>query len=195
MNNRTARIRKGDKYYYFEEYDVTSVDQGDQGETNVLVPTGTPAELPVGITFDVKVNVGNDGKTVLLGMKPAIVEFRGWENYLTGGSESDDSDSSSGSDSSGVLTPIKLPRTHEQTVMTTVEVSSGQTVIMGGMITNSKSNNVKKIPFLGDLPLLGLLFRRTEDTTIPTNLLIFVTATVVSNSGEYLDIRQPSSAQ
>ncbi len=195
MNNRTARIRKGDKYYYFEEYDVTSVDQGDQGETNVLVPTGTPAELPVGITFDVKVNVGNDGKTVLLGMKPAIVEFRGWENYLTGDSDSDDNDSGSGSESSGALTPIKLPRTHEQTVMTTVEVTSGQTVIMGGMITNSKSKNVKKIPFLGDLPLLGFLFRRTEDTTIPTNLLIFVTASVVSNSGEYLEIRQPSSAQ
>ena len=191
MNNRTARIRKGDKYYYFEEYDITNVDQGDQGESNVLVPTGSPAELPVGITFDVKVNVGNDGKTVLLGLKPAIVEFRGWENYLTGGSGSDDSDSGS----SGALTPIKLPRTHEQTVMTTVEVSSGQTVIMGGMITNSKSKNVKKIPFLGDIPMLGFLFRRTEDTTIPTNLLIFVTATVVSNSGEYLDVRQPSSVK
>ena len=63
------------------------------------------------------------------------------------------------------------------------------------MITNSKIKNVKKIPFLGDLPLLGFLFRRTEDTTIPTNLLIFVTATVVSNSGEYLDVRQPSSAK
>ncbi len=188
MNNRTARIRKGDKYYYFEEYDVTTVDQGDQGEINVLVPTGSPAELPVGITFDVKVNIGNDGKTVLLGMKPAIVEFRGWENYLTSGSGGDSASSS------GAMTPVKLPRTHEQTVMTTVEVSSGQTVIMGGMITNSKGKNVKKIPFLGDLPLLGFLFRRTEDTAIPTNLLIFVTATVVSNSGEYLDVR-PSDAQ
>jgi type IV pilus assembly protein PilQ len=186
MNNRTARIRKGDKYYYFEEYDISSVDQGDMGESNVLVPTGTPAELPVGITFDVKVNIGNDGKTVLLGLKPAIVEFRGWENYLTGGTGDGDNDSSS---TSGILTPVKLPRTHEQTVMTTVEVSSGQTVIMGGMITNSKSENVKKIPLLGDLPLVGFFFRRTENTSIPTNLLIFVTATVVSNRGEYLDVR------
>ncbi len=188
MNNRTARIRKGDKYYYFEEYDISTVDQGDMGETNVLVPTGTPAELPVGITFDVKVNIGNDGRTVLLGLKPAIVEFRGWENYLTGGTNDGDNDSSSTS-TSGMLTPVKLPRTHEQTVMTTVEVSSGQTVIMGGMITNSKSENVKKIPLLGDLPLVGFFFRRTENTNIPTNLLIFVTATVVSNRGEYLDVR------
>ncbi|MFA6930316.1 MAG: hypothetical protein WCT05_08315 [Lentisphaeria bacterium] len=193
MNNRTARIRKGDKYYYFEEYDVTTVDKGDlRGEIDVLVPTGTPTELPVGITFDVKVNIGNDGKTVLLGLKPAIVEFRGWENYLTAGDSEEEEDSDTDSTSSG-LSQIKLPRTHEQTVMTTVGVSSGETVIMGGMITNSKNSNVKKIPFLGDLPLLGILFRRTETTSIPTNLLIFVTATVVNNSGEYLKVRSPSA--
>jgi type IV pilus assembly protein PilQ len=87
------------------------------------------------------------------------------------------------------MTPIKLPRTHEQVIMTSVEVNSGETVILGGLINNTKTNNQKKVPFLGDLPLLGALFRRTETSSIPTNLLIFVTANVVSNSGEYLQVQ------
>ncbi|NMA43104.1 MAG: type II secretion system protein GspD [Oligosphaeraceae bacterium] len=194
LNNRTARLRKGDKYYYFEEYDVSSVDRGDQGTIEVLVPTGKPAELPVGITFDVKVNVGNDGKTVLLGLKPAIMEFKGWENYLVADDTSEGEGESNNnknkkSDNDDALTPIKLPRTHEQVIMTSVEVASGETVILGGLINNVKTKNQKKVPFLGDLPLLGVLFRRTETTSIPTNLLIFVTANVVSNSGQYMQVR------
>lgn len=180
MNNRQARIRKGDKLYYFEEYDVESVDKGDAGEQNVLVPSGTPTELPIGLTFDVNVNIGNDGKTVLLGLKPEIVEFKGWESYLTSGDDDDD-DSSSSSE----LTQIKLPHTYEQSVVTTVGVASGQTVVLGGMLENKKSKNVKKVPLLGDLPFIGFLFKHEETTHTPVNLLIFITATVINDRGEY----------
>jgi type IV pilus assembly protein PilQ len=188
MNNRTARIRKGNTYYYFEEYDTATVDKGDaRGDVEVLVPTGTPVELPVGITFDVKVNIGNDGKTVLLGLKPSIVSFLGWEDYISAGSEDEDEDEDE--EGSTTVGQIRLPRIHEQVAMTTVGVSSGETVVMGGMIDNSSSRNIKKVPFLGDLPLIGFLFRRTETMNIPTNLLIFVTAKVISPSGEYLNVR------
>ncbi|MBO4513524.1 MAG: hypothetical protein J5746_12240, partial [Victivallales bacterium] len=86
LNNRQARIRKGDKLFYFEDYDVESIDRGDMhGTDQILVPSGSPTELPIGLTFDVKVNVGNDGKTILLGLKPEIVELKKWENYLTTG--------------------------------------------------------------------------------------------------------------
>ena len=71
MNNRQARIRKGDKLYYFEDYDVESIDRGDEhGTDQILVPSGSPTELPIGLTFDVNVNVGNDGRTIMLGLKP-----------------------------------------------------------------------------------------------------------------------------
>ena len=128
MNNRQARIRKGDKLYYFEEYDVESIDGGDNGDSQVLVPSGTPTELPIGLTFDVNVNVGNDGKTILLGLKPEIVEFKGWETYMTTGDDDDDDDNSS---DGAELTQIKLPRTYEKSLITTVGVSSGQTVVLG----------------------------------------------------------------
>ncbi|MBR4673326.1 MAG: hypothetical protein IKP00_02585 [Victivallales bacterium] len=191
MNNRQARIRKGDKLYYFEEYDVESINGGDNGDSQVLVPSGTPTELPIGLTFDVNVNVGNDGKTILLGLKPEIVEFKGWETYMTTGDDDDDNDSNSNSSSGNAeLTQIKLPRTYEKSLITTVGVSSGQTVVLGGMLENSKSKIVKQVPFLGDIPLLGWLFRHSETTYMPTNLLIFVTATVINDRGEYVDIEE-----
>lgn len=188
MNNRQARIRKGSNLYYFEEYDVGVLDRGDEkGTENMVVPTGTPTKLPVGLTFDVRPNIGNDGKTIMLGLKPEIVEFEAWESYLSAvdGNDNDDDD-----DDTQIGT-IKLPRTHEQSVVTTVSISSGQTVVLGGLLENKKSKSVKKIPLLGDLPLIGFLFRHEEKTSTPINLLIFVTATVINDKGEFVQIAEP----
>ncbi len=186
MNNRTARIRKGENVYYFEEYDVESIDRGDRGTEEVLVPSGSPTELPLGITFSVRVNIGNDGKTVMLGLNPQVLELLKWEDYTTSGSSSSGNNNNSSSSSSTSLTQIKLPRTKEQSVTTTVTVASGQTVVMGGMIDRTDSTTVKKIPLLGDLPLLGVFFRHTEVTSEPKNLLIFVTATIINDHGEFV---------
>ncbi|MFA6815773.1 MAG: hypothetical protein WCS73_05710, partial [Lentisphaeria bacterium] len=191
LNNRTARLRKGMKYYYFEEYDVESMDNGDSNTSYVLVPSGSPTELLTGITFEVKVNVGNDGQTILLGLKPELVKLDGWESYTTTSSDDDDSSSDSSTDTSSdssSLSQVKLPRVYEQTVSTSVGVLSGETVVLGGMVDNRSSKTVNKIPFFGDLPLIGFFFRHTEITSVPINLLIFVTANVVSERGEYLKV-------
>ena len=89
---------------------------------------------------------------------------------------------------------MKLPRTHEQSVTTTVGVQSGETVVLGGMIEQSKKHTVKKIPLLGDLPFIGWLFRRTTTENEPVNLLIFVTATVINDRGEYVRTRAEGEA-
>ncbi len=189
MNNRTARIRKGDKLYYFEEYDTATIDRGDQGEQQTLVPTGSPTELPVGITLDVRVNIGNNGKSILMGLKPEVVNFIQWESYSYVNSDDDDDDGDN------TMAQIKLPRTHEQMVATTVGVESGETVVLGGLLENSKSKEVRKIPILGDLPLVGFLFRRTIRNVEPTNLLIFVTARVINERGEYVKVIDKEEAE
>lgn len=189
MNNRQARIRKGDKLYYFEDYDVESIDRGDtHGTDQILVPSGSPTELPIGLTFDVKVNVGNDGRTVLLGLKPEIVELKKWENYLTTGDDDDDDDDDDDSDSgNSELTSIKLPHTYEQSIVTTVSVASGQTVVLGGMLEHKKTRTVQKVPILGDIPILGWLFQHKMEQSIPMNLLVFVTATVINDQGQFVE--------
>ena len=190
MNNRTARIRKGDKLYYFEEYDTASIDMGDQGTRTTLVPTGSPTELPIGLTLDVRVNIGNDMKTIMLGLKPEIVKFIKWESYNYVNSDDDDDD-----DDDDTMAQIKLPRTNEQMIATSVEVQSGETVVLGGLLEQTKSNEVRKIPLLGDLPIIGFLFRRTIKSYEPKNLLIFVTARIINSRGEFVKVREDGLAE
>ena len=185
LNNRTARIRKGDKLYYFEEYTVQSIDQGDKGVNQILVPRGKPVTLQTGITVDVKVNIGNDLQTISLGLKPEIINFLDWEDYTSVQTQAQDKTTVT------QVTSIKLPRTHEQGIATSATIKSGETVILGGMVENSKTRTVKQIPILGSLPLIGVLFRHTEIRETPTNLLIFVKATILNEKGEFVVYTPP----
>ena len=122
------------------------------------------------------------------------MEFEDWEKYITSGDDDDDDDSSSSdSTSDSGLSQIKLPRTKEQSLVTTVSVASGQTVVLGGMLENNKNKTIKKVPILGDIPLLGYLFRHEEVTQQPSNLLIFITATVINDKGEYVVVSEEES--
>lgn len=71
---------------------------------------------------------------------------------------------------------------------TRVVVQDGMTAVIGGMMEDSKTENVKKIPLLGDIPLLGALFRRTVSKTVKTELMIFLTAYVVEHPTEVKNI-------
>jgi len=63
--------------------------------------------------------------------------------------------------------------------------------VIGGLIKDESLNTIKKVPFLGDIPLLGLLFTRkeigsSENPTEKTDLLIFVTARIIKDSSDPL---------
>ena len=84
--------------------------------------------------------------------------------------------STSGGEGSVSLTEYPVVATRE--AETQVMVKSGQTVVIGGMIRESKKTTQLKVPFLGSIPLLGILFRRDTVSTEKIELLIFMTATV-----------------
>jgi len=188
VNNQSARIRKGDKMYYFEEYEVQSVDEGQEGTSNELAPTGSPTELELGITLNVNVNIGNDGETIMLSLQPEIKQFQKWLNFTTSGSSDGENDTGTDAEQPGGL--VSLPMVDESTVQTTVVVKSGETVVLGGMLQTKKNSTIRKIPILGDVPLIGPLFRHTEEAEEPEHLLIFVTGTVINDSGEFVEVRR-----
>lgn len=66
-----------------------------------------------------------------------------------------------------------------QRIGTQVLVNNGETVVLGGIFQHSITNSVDKVPLLGDLPLLGALFRRSYENVDKSELLIFVTPKVV----------------
>lgn len=67
------------------------------------------------------------------------------------------------------------PTTASRKATTTVSMPGGETFVIGGLIRDDKTTLVKKIPLLGDIPLLGQLFQFKRDRTEKTNLLLFIT--------------------
>ena len=81
---------------------------------------------------------------------------------------------------------IKLPTYRTEELSTRVAVKSGETVVMGGVLEREKTTYVESVPVLGDIPILGALFRRRTEMDTPRYLLVFVTATIVKDTGEFL---------
>ncbi|HEV2268194.1 MAG TPA: type IV pilus secretin PilQ [Steroidobacteraceae bacterium] len=74
---------------------------------------------------------------------------------------------------------VNVPAIDTREVTTQVLVNDGQTVVLGGILTTNASNVVNKVPLLGDIPLLGNLFKNTDRTNKKDELLIFVTPKIV----------------
>ncbi|MFM7057384.1 MAG: secretin N-terminal domain-containing protein [Planctomycetota bacterium] len=74
---------------------------------------------------------------------------------------------------------IRSPIINQSQAVTVVNVPNGQTIVMGGMITKSDSTLERKVPWLGDLPIVGRAFRYDGTTTSRTELLIFLTPRIV----------------
>jgi general secretion pathway protein D len=174
------------------------------GTTGTLITTGS--SIPVtpttptgfetrntGVTLEVEPVVGPDGVTIDLNLAPQVVEFEGFINYgspifspttsivnqLTGGLITSPP---------SVITPnvINQPIFNTRKVTTSVSVWDGQTVVLGGLMREDVQKTQDKTPIIGDVPLLGRLFRSNAEEHIKRNLIIFVTARLVNPAGQPL---------
>jgi len=88
------------------------------------------------------------------------------------------------------FTTFNAPIVNQRQADTTVAVKDGDTIILGGIIRNTVNSTVRKVPLLGDIPILGNLFKSTEKTKAKTELLVFLTPRVVRNPDEAAALRQ-----
>jgi general secretion pathway protein D len=80
--------------------------------------------------------------------------------------------------------------TSKRTISTNVMVNDGQLLVLGGLIDESQSSTESKVPFLGDIPYLGVLFRSTSKSSENRVLMVFIRPTILRNSGQAADISQ-----
>ena len=73
--------------------------------------------------------------------------------------------------------------TNKRSIKTTILADDAQTIVLGGLIQDDVKRTVSKVPLLGDIPLLGHLFRATSNAKTKRNLLVFVTARLVDPAG------------
>lgn len=179
INNLPAHIEDGKVQYYYEEYSVKQ-QVTDRTTVSSLVPSGKPVSLTSGASLDVVASIGGDGKSILLALKPQVKQDVELVTFATVTDRNDAGVVSSTFD-------IKLPQYRTQSLSTRVVVKSGQTVVMGGVMEHIQSTFVESVPILGNIPIIGAAFRKRTEVDNPRYLLVFVTATLVSESGEFVE--------
>jgi len=155
----------------------------------VVTPT-TPQDWETrntGVTLEVEPVVGGDATTIDLNLIPQVVEFEGFINY---GSPINaiGVNSLAGAITTSVpveLTPnvINQPVFSTRKVTTSVSVYDGQTVVIGGLMREDVQKTEDKVPIIGDIPLVGRAFRTNTEQHTKKNLVIFVTAKIITPAG------------
>jgi general secretion pathway protein D len=159
---------------------------GPSSNSFPVTPT-TPTSFETrntGVTLEVEPTVGPDGYTIDLNLVPQVVEFEGFVNY--GSPIQTSSTDILGRQIVNIITPnvINQPIFSTRKVTTRVSVYDGQTVVLGGLMREDVQKVQDKTPLLGDIPLLGRLFRSNVDQHIKRNLIIFVSARLMNPAGE-----------
>src|SRR5690349_804552 len=131
-------------------------------------PTGFETRN-TGVTLEVEPVVGPDGVTIDLNLVPQVVEFEGFINY--GSPIQTFSTNAIGITTTQILTPnvINQPIFSSRKVTTSVSVWDGQTVVLGGLMREDVQKTEDRTPILGDVPLVGRLFRTNAEQHIKRN--------------------------
>lgn len=90
---------------------------------------------------------------------------------------------------------ISAPITNKRKAKTTVSVTDGETIVLGGIIRHIERQNSQKVPILGDLPFLGYLFRSTEKTQTQSELMVFLTPHIVRTNEDAQRIRAKTTGE
>lgn len=86
------------------------------------------------------------------------------------------------------IDPILGPRTTTRQARTTVVVQDQQTIVIGGLMRDTTVRDVNKVPFLGDIPIIGYLFRNTVNRDVKTNLLLLLTPYIIRDPSDFGEI-------
>lgn len=84
--------------------------------------------------------------------------------------------------------PVRGPTTTTRQIRTTVAVEDQQTVVLGGLMRDTQSRTISKVPVLGDIPVIGHLFRHTKSRTVKTNLLLLLTPYIIRDPSDFQEI-------
>jgi general secretion pathway protein D len=136
-----------------------------------------------GPVLDVIPYVSADGFTVQMTIIPTIKEFIGYDLESAALFTAQAQSVGTGNPGNPLQQITPLPIFRLRQVVTSAIVWDGQTVALGGLLTDDSTKTKDKVPLLGDLPYLGRLFRSESNTTKKRNLVIFVTPTIIDPAG------------
>ncbi|MBI1908893.1 MAG: type II secretion system secretin GspD [Deltaproteobacteria bacterium] len=132
------------------------------------VTTQSFTREPIGLTLELTPQI-NEGDTVKLKLKQKKSDIL---------------------NTSGPLTAVAGPSTKERSVETTVMANDGQTIVIGGLLEDTLKTEINKVPLLGDIPILGWLFKNRTKKKVKSNLLVFITPYIIRDVNDFNKILQ-----
>jgi len=185
INGQQTQSEDVEELTFPTEYDTETINIGGSfgGQTNLIsgevfmVTPGNWEKRDVGIILNVTPTVSADGKMISLVLMPEVTDLVRWVNY---GNE---------------FYPINQPIFETRNVTTSVYVNDGETIVLGGLITDKTTTYQDKVPLLGSIPFIGRLFRTTAETSSKANLIIFVTARLITATGVELSAQRAVTEQ
>ncbi|MEC8653633.1 MAG: hypothetical protein VXY92_13845 [Planctomycetota bacterium] len=178
LDNNTATIFVGEAVRYAQ----ARVEQGQAGGLLLALEEGD--ESPVNIGFQLlatpHIVPGTDKvimeiipqRTALSGTGTSAIAPAGFDVFEVGGG------------TNAGTGQIALPRVASSTLSTTVLLKSGQTAVLGGLKSKTESETVTKLPLLGDIPLLGYLFKNRTKQEAMSTLLVFITPQIIRSADD-----------
>jgi MSHA type pilus biogenesis protein MshL len=155
LNNQPSVVRVGQDVPVFGKQTIVS-----PGTPPVVTTTETVQTITVGTVLSITPQVSDDG-LITLDITPAVSRLAGTKTSASGETDA--------------------PVIDIRQASSIVRVRDGATVIMGGLVQNSSTKTKRKIPVLGDIPLIGRAFSGSYDTSERTELIFFVTPHIVKD--------------
>jgi type IV pilus assembly protein PilQ len=171
LDHTSATIFVGEAVRYAQ----SRVEQGQAGGLLLALEEGDDSPVNVGFQLLVTPHVvpGTDKvildiipqRTALTGTGATGLAPAGFDVFTVG--------------AAGSAGSIALPRVGSSTIATKVLLRSNQTAVLGGLVTRNQTETVTKIPLLGDIPILGFLFKHVSQQDTRTTLIVFITPSVI----------------
>lgn len=172
LNNQTAILKVVDNLVYFTIQ--AQISQGNSLTGNNLQSfTTTPNTIPVGVIMSVTPQV-NDSGNVNVNVRPTISRKVG---------DQPDPNPAFRDPVTGVVrVTSNIPIIQVREMESLLQINSGSTAILGGLMQDEIANNTDKVPGLSDIPGVGIVFKGKNDATRKTELVIFLRPTVITNA-------------
>jgi len=176
-----ATVKVVTEYIYPTQFTVTPITgtSGANGAATIVggvVEPGNFETREVGVILSTTPAM-SEGQMIDLTLAPEVVTEPEWHEYGS---------SYTAPDGSTQQLSMQQPFFHSRKVITSLSIYNGSTVVIGGMITEQRTTVDDKVPFVGDIPLIGRLFRSRVDKSDKKNLLVFVTARLVDPAGKFI---------
>lgn len=166
LNNQSAVLNVAQNQVYFE-IKITNTTQDNVTQTNV---DSEIRNVPEGVIINVQPSIDLEDQKISMAVRPTVTRITGFVN-----------DPAVAFASAGLAEPIEsqIPVVNVQEFDSIIQMNNSQTIVMGGLIQDRTVSEQNGVPVLGEVPLVGALFRNQQDQIEKTELVVLLKATIV----------------